>query len=331
LDQENAKKFLLGKAEDKYIFFMKATELARVDTSLRAIADKIDELRTSYHKISGGVSRKEEQVDQLTLKCKEHEKLGKMKLKLMQTQAESYWAYYQAAAEAHQRAEETVQHYKEKAAKAAQNLAEAEQAANDPDDEEAARRNEMEELVKEAQHQVELKCTLETQLRELLAPQKKLERDQHALQKRRKGGGRRLTLAKRRLQEARDKIIENSGSIESEEAKRMASLKETEEELTTCKEKSNETRQAVSASLRAYEELEPHVQDARAKVQNIKNQLGGVQRSIQSLESSSGDSLGVFGPRVKKVYQMVSSWMRDCPFHTYNTSFLSHTHSFLSG
>jgi len=43
LDQEEAKKFLTGKAEDKYEFFTKATELERLDRTYASISDNIKE------------------------------------------------------------------------------------------------------------------------------------------------------------------------------------------------------------------------------------------------------------------------------------------------
>ena len=45
LDQEEAKKFLTGKAEDKYAFFMKATELERVDRTYAETIDKVESLQ----------------------------------------------------------------------------------------------------------------------------------------------------------------------------------------------------------------------------------------------------------------------------------------------
>jgi hypothetical protein len=44
LDQEEAKKFLTGKAEDKYASFNKATDLERLDRSYATVQDNLNEL-----------------------------------------------------------------------------------------------------------------------------------------------------------------------------------------------------------------------------------------------------------------------------------------------
>ena len=58
LDQEEAKKFLTGKAEDKYAFFTKATELERLDRCYASIQDNIleqQQVRDRARENIGGV------------------------------------------------------------------------------------------------------------------------------------------------------------------------------------------------------------------------------------------------------------------------------------
>lgn len=44
LDQEESKKFLTGKPEDKYAFFCKATELERISRQYSSTNDSIEDL-----------------------------------------------------------------------------------------------------------------------------------------------------------------------------------------------------------------------------------------------------------------------------------------------
>ena len=94
LDQEEAKKFLTGKAEDKYAFFMKATELERVD---RTYADTVDKVHTldamnenSRKLLQGSFAR----VDELKRKWKEHQQMDELETKLQKLNTEFGWAIY---------------------------------------------------------------------------------------------------------------------------------------------------------------------------------------------------------------------------------------------
>jgi peptidoglycan hydrolase CwlO-like protein len=88
---------------------------------------------------------------------------------------------------------------------------------------------------------------------------------------------------------------------------RTALLQKTEEELEQARAKVNEMRQAVSSALRSYEELEPHVADAKGGVERVSRQLHAAKGTIQELENSANDSLAILGQRVSKVHQMVRS------------------------
>ena len=303
LDQEEAKKFLCGKAEDKYKFFMKATELARISKTHSAIADKLQELVAAKEKIDTAIDAQRHIVKDLRKKYEQHRALEQMEEKHMAAQTSYTWAFYQAVEAEHADAVATLKQYEEKAAKREKEILNAEEQLGHPDDEQASQSQKIAALNQEAEEQAELKNKLEAELRELLAPQKKLQRDKSALKKELKNTEKKLKLYQRRLQEARE---EQAGAGGSDEAQRAAVLKEAEDKLAARKGKSNELRQEVSSCLRSYEELEPHVHDAKANAEKAQNQLRGVQGTIQRLSSSSNDSLAVLGPRVRRVFQMVS-------------------------
>ncbi len=65
LDQEEAKKFLMGKPEDKYDFFMKATELERLDRSYAYTKDKIYEMEDAISRMKNHIKPLSENVKKL--------------------------------------------------------------------------------------------------------------------------------------------------------------------------------------------------------------------------------------------------------------------------
>ena len=94
LDQEEAKKFLTGKAEDKYAFFMKATELERVDRTYAETVDKVASLvamNNNSRKLLEGVHAR---VEELRRKWKEHQQIDELETKLQRLNTEFGWAIY---------------------------------------------------------------------------------------------------------------------------------------------------------------------------------------------------------------------------------------------
>lgn len=304
LDQENAKKFLCGSGVEKYQFFKKATDLARIDATYGATQEKIEELNDSVVRMNNTSIQKEAVVAEAKMKVKEHEELDMLKAKLQESETFYAWSFHKVAASEHKDAAEAVAKYEAKMKQREDEIAEFEKAFSQEStiDEEAKRRQVMEELIQEVQAQTENKQQLESQFRQQMVPVKQLEKERQMLRKDRKEIEQQLVRAQERLNEMRNQISERSGSKEAEQLK---SLNDAEKELQQLKKENPEIKQAVSTSLRAYEELTSHVRDASGKVDTMQRQLGGIGGRIRDLEASSADSLSMLGPNVKRVYEMV--------------------------
>jgi len=99
LDQDEAKKFLMGKAEDKYAFFMKATELERVDHTYAGILDKLAELVNANENANAMISSTKDHVHELKKKWDEHQAYDKLESKLQKLNTEYAWAFFSEANE----------------------------------------------------------------------------------------------------------------------------------------------------------------------------------------------------------------------------------------
>jgi chromosome segregation ATPase len=78
LDQEEAKKFLTRKAQDKYQFFAKATELERMDHSYANVVDNITELEENKKKVQDSLQSKVDMVRKLKKEWEEYQILEKL-------------------------------------------------------------------------------------------------------------------------------------------------------------------------------------------------------------------------------------------------------------
>lgn len=193
----------------------------------------------------------------------------------------------------------------EKAEKKKDELTQIDAASQDGDTVELVKRNKLEELNQEAEEQGKMKKALEQDLKRATEPQKGLERQLKQLKNNQASAERELKQANHRLQEKRDEIMARAGSAESEEARRAQRLKEAEDKLTATKQKYDETKQAVSDALREYEGLEPHVEQARQNCNSAKSKLNAIEARIGSLESSSSNSVAMFGQKCNQVKKAV--------------------------
>jgi chromosome segregation ATPase len=314
LDQDEAKKFLTGKPEDKYAFFMKATELERVDNVYANTIDRVKELNDSKEKIRGNLQHSVQTVEMLKSKWKEHQELDKLKTKELDLNTKFAWAHFQVVDQEYREAVANLDAFKAKAAKKEVELTQAEEDAASPDETGATKSNLIKRLFAESQEQQELKRELELQIKDVVVPYKATERNLEQVQRHHRDAQRALAVAKKRLQEARDQILQLAGSKESEAANRAVRLQEAEQQLDDAKSKSDELRQKVSTELRAYEAKEPHVADAKANVDRVQRQLGGVERTIRELQKSSDNSIAIFGERVPRVAAMIEEFKRSNKF-----------------
>lgn len=99
--------------------------------------------------------------------------------------------------------------------------------------------------------------------------------------------------------------MKREGSKESEAAQRTQRLQAAESNFADLKVEYDQTKQEVTDCLRAYEELEPNVQQAQSNVHESERRLNAIESKIRSLESNSGNSLAIFGQRVPQLKKLV--------------------------
>ena len=94
LDQEEAKKFLMGRPEDKYIFFAKATDLERMDVHYASVVDSINELDVNSAKMGSNIEPMSVNVRKLEHEVKQFQYLDDLQIKVSQENAKFAWSLY---------------------------------------------------------------------------------------------------------------------------------------------------------------------------------------------------------------------------------------------
>ena len=94
LDQEEAKKFLTGKAEDKYAFFTKATELERLDRAYASVHDNIMEQNDVKLKARESIQGTIDSTEQLRKEWEQFQVIDKLEVEAQELRAQYAWALY---------------------------------------------------------------------------------------------------------------------------------------------------------------------------------------------------------------------------------------------
>eukprot|EP00934_Nitzschia_sp_Nitz4_P001332 Nitzschia sp. Nitz4//scaffold133_size116822//74277//77815//NITZ4_003812-RA/size116822-snap-gene-0.17-mRNA-1//-1//CDS//3329535411//1332//frame0 len=311
LDQEEAKKFLTGKAEDKYNFFMKATELERIDRTIATTMDKLHDLVQQEKRLEDTLQTHVDLVDETKKQYDQHREIEKMRRKLYACQEAFGWATYQEANAVLMEDLERLEKVRERAKEKEEELTQAELASQETDTEELMKKKRLEDLNKEADDQSNLKHTLEKELKLVLEPLRSMERNVKHLEQEKANAARTLANATRRLKEKRQEILQRAGSAESDAARRTKMLQDLEDQMRDAKLKYDETKQAASDARRLYDEVEPSCDQARRNVSDAERKLYAVQNKVSNLENSSaGTSLNVFGPRCASVKKEIDNQAR---------------------
>ena len=92
LDQEEAKKFLCGKPEDKYNFFTKATELERMDRAYASLSDNIADMAEAAVRIKETLAPKEQTVKALKHEYEQFKELDKLEAEVGELRVTAMWA-----------------------------------------------------------------------------------------------------------------------------------------------------------------------------------------------------------------------------------------------
>lgn len=92
LDQEEAKKFLTGKEEDKYAFFVKATELERLDRAYASIHDNILEQTAMEERARDSMSGAIENTKKLKMEWEQFQELDKLEMEAQELRAKYGWS-----------------------------------------------------------------------------------------------------------------------------------------------------------------------------------------------------------------------------------------------
>lgn len=308
LDQEEAKKFLTGKAEDKYKFFMKACELERLDNSYAHTVDKLDECENTKNRLGASLETERMKVSELKAKYEEHCQVEKLEKKFQTDKVKLGWAMWQAINEDHEKAKKDMESFEERAAKKREELSQAESLSQESSGGQDELSSRLAELVQETQICNDQRLKLHEELKVAKAPFRDAEQRAKRFESKEKQARNELKAAQQRLNEARQEIA--SQNKESEEAQLAAKQVQLEEALAAAREKDEPLRQDVADKLQAYEELEPNVREAAKQSQEKQRALEWAQKGLKELENSSGDPLAVYGGKVKAVKAAIEAHKR---------------------
>jgi chromosome segregation ATPase len=183
--------------------------------------------------------------------------------------------------------EARVQRYKDNLAK--------EEGQGDDASTQIAYEEKLGELTSEATEASEHLSTLHGELKIAISPKKQQEHSVKRKQLEVKSAKKNLTFAMRELQNMRNEVMQKKGSADDEETQRQAKAKKAEEAMEEARKVVDESRGGIEASCQRYEEGSSREDVANGSLNAVNAQCGAVQRKIQELKASQGNSLTIFG------------------------------------
>ena len=293
LDQEEAKKFLTGKAEDKYKFFMKACELERLDQAYAKTADDLVDCRDAEERIADRLAVEHLKVSELKKEYDQHRELSKLVSQAKAHECKLAWALWKEKDEELKLAKKKMQEFQEKAEQKREELTQAEKLSQESMEGQDHVSKRVKELEDEAQQLSSQFKTAQAEYKKALEPLKLQQTKLKGLEKRLSEAQKELDASQKRLSDVREQIASSNKDAEVErlrEAQRKA-----EEKLAACREKEPSMKQEVADLLRIHEEHEPRVLDARRGYMDLNGQYEAMKYKLRELEQSSGDTLAMFG------------------------------------
>ncbi|CAM9327713.1 unnamed protein product, partial [Ectocarpus sp. 8 AP-2014] len=100
LDQENSKKFLQGDDRVKYAFFMKATDLARIQAHNNDAAEQITKMHRGHHRALDQNARLQRVVDELRVELEQYRELDDLEEQIVILKERVVWAHVEESEEA---------------------------------------------------------------------------------------------------------------------------------------------------------------------------------------------------------------------------------------
>mmetsp|Transcript_12762 Transcript_12762/g.27023 ORF Transcript_12762/g.27023 Transcript_12762/m.27023 type:complete len:1315 (-) Transcript_12762:148-4092(-) len=310
LDQEEAKKFLCGKAEDKYNFFSKATELERMDRAYASLADNIIDMKEAEDRISDSLTPKKETVQALKREWEQFQELDELEEKVAEMRVQAIWAKRNEVQDKSDTAQETLAQMEAKLEKRRQDLEKAKNDANVTDDQEDALKAKVATLSKEASEAGQAKMAADEELKQAEAPCRKLNKELQHLKKKEKQAARTVKSAKKALQDTRDEIVAAAGSRESEARSRTERMETAERELAAAKEEEHQVKLLVQESQQKYDALGSKLSAAREDCQAVESQFGAVRHALGELKSTVGNDVAIFGQKVAQMAQKIEAGKR---------------------
>lgn len=341
LDQEEAKKFLTGKAEDKYEFFTKATELERLDRVYASITDNILEQKATRERALENIQGSIENTRQLKKEWEQFQELDKLEVEVQELRANYGWSVHgefreqlqeemkvcsergeilfhcHLSCQSHQilltlchcciYLSQKAQKYAKALEKRRLEFTTAEQSVNVTDDQEMEVNKQLKELTDEANAAAADKLQLENDLKADQAPIKLKERERGLLSRELAQEKKKHASAIKRLDDARRHILESQGNVAEEERVRTRKIAQTENDLARAREQVEPLKEQVNEHLRKYQDIEPAMQQAKETMDGTERQLAGVQHKMNALQQESGGgmaALAVFGGKCKALYEV---------------------------
>ena len=311
LDQEEAKKFLSGKPEDKYNFFQKATELERIDITYANTVDNIEDLEEKKDNVHRSFKSLRENVKRLEKEWQDCQEMEKLEVEMDATLLDLAWSVYNVRSNKLVNETSTKEQIELKLERRNKEILKLESELNAPDSEKEVAEEKLKQLTDEAMQAAELKQQLDSELRAVMLPIKQnkqeLARTKHEMQDAKVE----VSRAMKRLQNAREQFLNRAGNAKNEIKKCTEDIASYEAQISEANQKFQTEKRLSSQYLEDFEGLTSQHEYAQSETQATTAQFQRCVNRVHELESSNSGSNGsIFGAKSAALLSRVEDLKR---------------------
>jgi len=308
LDQEQSKKFLKGKDEDKWEFFCKATELERLDNSYNGIMMSIGEMEEQERAVERTLKGEGDEVKELQKQWDECQALKRYENKLTELNISRLWAGVREYEDNYENLKETLD---SKIAQVAKQQKKLEDASARPEEGEQSAEEynaTLKRLTEEAKEATARKNELAEEHKLKKKPMKSLERKKEAV-------ARELSSAKKSSKSARKRLDD----ARAEQAQKIGMKDKNINALVTKQQKAEAELTRIEVELRNGDAELPKVceeyDDSKAKLEPIEGnksecvkRMRQIQQQMKALEGKDDNArLAMFSPNTPRLAAKIQS------------------------
>ncbi len=301
LDQQSAKSFIQGKDDAKYSFFLKATELEKLQEEYMALKEQLRIMKNNMEVAKRGLPKLKNQRDELETKLKKCEELERSMAELKSCEMSLEWASVREMEQKVKKDEATLEKAEQKKQQKEENLEKIDEKVKELEEKMQAKEAENEPKLKLIEQARQERTEKVKQKRNLDDKLKKIDR----LIKASKREVKEFEAKKNTLEKQLEEIMGSAAFDNTKLKKRLEDEKTNQKRLRNQLE---EKQNAFDSYSQRRHDIDREFDEARGNLRNCEADIRRLERDMKTNEDSKTSKVSRFGgPSIARLVRLIAN------------------------